>query len=517
MTSGKMDKESIRTAARAQDTPGARGLRKTSLDKDLGKIGRLEEATRSVSRTQFAPGFALLFLALAGIIASFHIGSQPNAVLVIAAAVVGGYMALTIGANDVANNVGPAVGARALTMTGALIMAAVFESSGALIAGGNVVETISKGIIDPALVPSASTFVWVMLSALLASAVWVHLATFLGAPVSTTHAIVGGVMGAGIAAVGTGAIDWFVVWAITASWMLSPLLGGLIAALILAFVKVNVIYQDDKIAAARRWVPTLIALMAATFSAYLLIKGLSHVWSPGLIVIAGIAAAIFALVHILVRPWVYAQSEGLENRNQSLRKLFHLPLICSAALLSFAHGANDVANAVGPLAAVLHSAQAGTLASTVDLPLWVMLIGAAGISLGLFLFGPRLVRMVGEQITRMNPMRAFCVALSAAITVILASSFGLPVSSTHIAVGAVFGVGFFREYYTAHSRRRRNYVKKHRRHIRKGGRSWDQDELLRRKLVRRSHFMGIVAAWVITVPAAAALAALTFYSVTYFL
>jgi len=519
-TSRKMHKRNALTATRAAEGSGARAgaLRKTSLDKDLGKIGHLEEAARSVSRKQFAPGFALLFLALAGVIAVFHIGSEPNAVIIIAAAVIGGYMALNIGANDVANNVGPAVGARALTMTGALVMAAVFESAGALIAGGNVVETISKGIIDPALVPDAQTFVWVMMSALLASALWVHLATFLGAPVSTTHAIVGGVMGAGIAAVGTSAIDWLVLWAITFSWILSPLLGGMIAALFLAFIKVKIIYQDDKIAAARRWVPVLIAVMAATFSAYLFLKGLSHVWNSGPLTLIGLAVAVFVLVHALVKPWVRAQSEGLENRNQSLRQLFHLPLICSAALLSFAHGANDVANAVGPLAAILHSAEAGKPASTVDLPFWVMLIGAVGISLGLFLFGPRLVRMVGQQITRMNPMRAFCVALSAAITVIIASTLGLPVSSTHIAVGAVFGVGFFREYYTTHSRRRRNYVKKHGlRHVHKGHRSRDQDELLRRKLVRRSHFMGIVAAWVITVPAAAALAALMYSAITLYL
>ncbi|MES0383685.1 MAG: inorganic phosphate transporter [Hyphomicrobium sp.] len=487
-------------------------IRKTSLDKDLRKIERLEEATRSVSRHRFAPGLALLFLAIAGIFASFQIGSESNALLIIAAAVIGGYMALTIGANDVANNVGPAVGSRALTMTGALIMAAVFESAGALIAGGNVVETISKGIIDPELVPSGHVFVGVMMSALLSSALWVHLATFLGAPVSTTHSIVGGVLGAGIAAVGVSVVDWFVVSSIIASWIISPMIGGIIAAMFLAFIKINLIYQDDKIAAARRWVPVLIAIMAATFSSYLLIKGLKHIWSPDLLTIAGIAAVFYVLVYVAMKPWVRRQSEGMENRNQSLRKLFHLPLICSAAMLSFAHGSNDVANAVGPLAAILQSVETGSLASDVNLPFWVLLIGAVGISLGLFLYGPRLVRMVGEQITKMNPMRAFCVALSAALTVILASSLGLPVSTTHIAVGAVFGVGFFREYYTANSRQRRLYVRTHAaRHANRGVSGTDQAERPHRKLVRRSHFVGIIAAWVITVPTAAGLAALIFF------
>src|SRR5680860_1628741 len=197
---------------RDESAPGVRTdkVRKTSLDKDLRKIERLEEATRVVSRNRLALGIAVLFLATAGILASSQIGASQNAVLMIVAAVIGGYMALTIGANDVANNVGPAVGSRALTMTGALVIAAVFECAGALIAGGDVVQTISKGIIDPALVPSSDVFVWVMMSALLASALWVHLATFLGAPVSTTHAIVGGVLGAGVAAVGFGVVDWVV-------------------------------------------------------------------------------------------------------------------------------------------------------------------------------------------------------------------------------------------------------------------------------------------------------------------
>jgi PiT family inorganic phosphate transporter len=204
----------------------------------------------------------------------------------------------------------------------------------------------------------------------------------------------------------------------------------------------------------------------------------------------------------------------MENRNQSLRRLFHLPLICSAALLSFAHGSNDVANAVGPLAAILHSAESGALATKVGVPFWVMLIGAVGISLGLFLYGPRIVRKVGQQITKMNPMRAFCVALSAALTVLVASWLGLPVSTTHIAVGGVFGVGFFREYYTTNSRRRRNYIRTHKgHHPHRRVSGTDQDELRRRKLVRRSHFMGIVTAWVITVPSAAGLAALIFFGV----
>ena len=203
-----------------------------------------------------------------------------------------------------------------------------------------------------------------------------------------------------MAAIGIGVVDWIVVGSIFASWMISPLLGGAIAALFLAFIKIKLIYQDDKIAAARRWVPVLVALMAATFFAYLVIKGLKHVWRPDVATVASLSLLMFVITFAASRFWVRRQSAGMENRNQSLRKLFHLPLICSAALLSFAHGSNDVANAVGPLAAILDTPSSGALVDQVGVPFWVMLIGAAGISLGLFLFGPRIVRIVGEHITK---------------------------------------------------------------------------------------------------------------------
>lgn len=484
---------------------------KTTLDKDLHKFTKLEDATRSTSNKIMAPGLALLFLAMAGMFAASLFGSQPHSMIIIVAAIIGGYMALNIGANDVANNVGPAVGSKALTMFGALMIAAVFECAGALLAGGDVVKTISKGIIDPSLVKDSETFIWAMMSALLASALWVNLATFLRAPVSTTHAVVGGVMGGGIAAVGFNAVNWPMMSKIAASWVISPLLGGIIAALFLLFIKTFIIYTDDKIQAARRWLPILIAIMAGTFSAYLMMKGLKKIWRPDGQQIITFSLAISFVVYLIMRPIIRKQSEGLENRNQSLRTLFHFPLICSAALLSFAHGANDVANAVGPLAAILHSVQSGDIAAKVNIPTWVMLIGGVGISLGLFLYGPTLIRMVGNEITKMNPMRAFCVALAAAITVILASALGLPVSSTHIAVGAIFGVGFFREYYTSKSVRRKQYVEKKGKKTDAKNQQIINQEQQRRKLVRRSHFMVIITAWVITVPASAVLSAIIFF------
>ena len=486
---------------------------KPTLDKDLDKLSYVEEAANFVSRSLVGPGVALVFVMLVVAFAGTFVSSGGGALLIGSAGAIGAYMALNIGANDVANNVGPAVGANALSMTAALVVAAIFESAGALIAGGDVVNTISSGIVDPAAVSDPSIFVWAMMAALVSSALWVNLATWLGAPVSTTHSVVGGVMGAGCAAVGLSAVHWWVILNITISWIVSPVIGGVIAAGFLAFIKTFIIYQDDKIAAARRWVPLLIAIMAGAFAAYLALKGLKHLLPIGIGGASLIGLAVGLAAWLVCRPMIRRQSEGLENRNQSLRKLFTIPLVFSAALLSFAHGANDVANAVGPLAAIVGVANSGAVGNTVSIPLWVMVVGALGISLGLLLFGPKLIRMVGQQITRLNPMRAYCVALSAAITVIFASWLGLPVSSTHIAVGAVFGVGFFREWYTKRSPRRATYVQRNSNGRSKGRPYGDaKEEVRRRKLVRRSHFMTVIAAWVVTVPAAALLAAAVYLS-----
>ncbi|MDG2481882.1 MAG: inorganic phosphate transporter [Alphaproteobacteria bacterium] len=484
---------------------------KQTLDKDLAKLVHVQAAVRQSATGVVGHGMAILFLGVSGLIAGLWSGVASDGALVVLAAVLGGYMALNIGANDVANNVGPAVGSRALTMVGALVIAAVFESAGALIAGGDVVNTISKGIIDPSMVADSDTFIWAMMAALVSAAIWVNLATVIGAPVSTTHAVVGGVMGAGIAAAGFALVNWDTMGAIAASWVVSPVLGGAIAAMFLAFIKINLIYQPDKIAAARRWIPVLVSVMAAAFGCYLATKGLKRVWKPDPPTILLLGLIIFVATWALMRPVIRRQSEGMENRNQSLRKLFHIPLICSAALLSFAHGANDVANAIGPLAAIIYTIEYDHVAGEVSVPIWIMVIGAFGISLGLFLYGPKLIRMVGAKITKMNPMRAYCVALSAAITVIIASGLGLPVSSTHVAVGAIFGVGFFREFYTKHSKRRREMVTRCKPEDPALSVRCGPEELRHRKLVRRSHVTTILAAWVITVPATAVIAACVFY------
>jgi PiT family inorganic phosphate transporter len=383
------------------------------------------------------------------------------------------------------------------------VIAALCETAGALLAGGDVVSTISKGIIDPSSVSDGQVFIWAMMAALISAALWVNLATWVGAPVSTTHSVVGGVMGAGIAAAGFAAVNWPNMGKIAASWVISPLLGGLVAAGFLALIKHFIIYREDKIAAARTWVPILVGLMGGVFAVYLSIKGLKKIISIDLPTALLIGVISGAVIYVIASPLIRRQSEGLENRNKSLKILFGMPLVLSAALLSFAHGANDVANAVGPLAAIVHAEQFGEFAGKVNIPLWVMVIGAMGISFGLVLFGPKLIKMVGSQITKLNPMRAYCVALSAAITVIIASWLGLPVSSTHIAVGGVFGVGFFREWDAERRLRKSKAARPAATHV-------APEERRRRKLVRRSHFMTIIAAWVITVPSAALLSGVIF-------
>ncbi|MBO6520002.1 MAG: inorganic phosphate transporter [Rhodospirillales bacterium] len=494
-------------------------LKAQSLDKDLKRIVQLEKATKEVGTSVYSLGTGLFFLLGVWAYTYIHSGGEASGVL-IAAAVIGGYMAMNIGANDVANNVGPAVGSKALSMVGALAIAAVFEAAGAMIAGGEVVSTISKGIISTETIASVDTFIWAMMAALLSAALWVNLATFLGAPVSTTHSIVGGVMGAGIAAAGINAVNWPVMSAIAASWVVSPVLGGIIAAAFLLFIKWAILFRQDKIAAARRWVPVLVAIMASVFAAYLMIKGLKRIWKPDLPTILAVAAGVFAVTYFWTNRIVAKASVGLENKRKSVAKLFTVPLICSAALLSFAHGSNDVANAVGPLAAIVSAIDLGEISTKAALPFWVLLIGALGISVGLALFGPKIIKLVGEKITKLNQVRAFCVALSAAITVIIASALGLPVSSTHIAIGAVFGVGFAREAVTN----------------RGGGgvaetgpldpdvladidegklfKSWRKYR--KRRLVRRQHMFSIAAAWVVTVPASALLAAILYFCISWF-
>lgn len=496
---------------------------------------------------------SLAFLAVVYLVVSGPIGGNvidpTGRTFLIIAAIVGGYMAMNIGANDVANNVGPAVGSGALTLGAAIIVALIFESAGALIAGGDVVNTIKKGIIDPSMIKDSQTFVWAMLAALLAAAVWLNLATAIGAPVSTTHSIVGGVLGAGIAAGGWGIADWGKVQQIVASWIISPAMGGLIAAAFLYGIQRTIMYKKNMIAAARNRVPVLLGIMAWAFTTYIILKGIKKLIKVELPIALLIGFGVAVLIFFITRPIVARASARLENNQTSIDGLFTIPLIVGAAFLSFAHGANDVANAIGPLAAINEAVRVGGIATKASIPLWVMLIGAAGIAVGLALYGPKLVRTVGTEITELDKARAFCVSLAAAITVIIATHFGLPVSSTHIAVGAIFGVGFLREILTYRYNQRLDQVREYMaeetdqdvaeafiirfddatmpekkqmlaalkgRDNRKGQRK-RLKKAYREKLVQRSLLVKIVLAWIITVPASAVFAAMLFYMIKGFM
>jgi len=434
---------------------------------EIKTINALEKQAMKKSHTELARiGFALFFLA--GVLAySFMTsGGVPNHVFLAIAAVFGGYMAMNIGANDVANNVGPAVGSKALTMGGAIVIAMIFEAGGAFIAGGEVVSTIKKGIIDiEAFGSDTDSFLWAMMAALLAAALWLNLATMAKAPVSTTHSIVGGVMGAGIAAAGFDIVDWGTMGKIASSWVISPVIGGLIAAAFLFAIKKTIIFKKNKVEASYRWVPVYVAIMSLAFITYLVLKGLKKVWQPmvthfndmmfftvevtkkpTLEAALLLGSIVAVLVFFKVKRSIKLKLATLENDRASVNVLFTIPLIFAAALLSFAHGANDVANAIGPLAAINDAVMTGGISAKAEIPLWVMGVGALGIAIGLGLYGPRLIRTVGTEITELDQMRAFSVAMAAAITVIIASQLGLPVSSTHIAIGGIFGVGFLREW-----------------------------------------------------------------------
>ena len=468
-------------------------------------------------RTLLPLGIALCFLLAAAAWAALAVPDGSLGYLAIIGAAAAGYMALNVGANDVANNVGPAVGAKALSMGAALAMAALFDAAGALLAGRGVIETVSTQLLTVNADLSATGLVLVMIAALVAAAAWINVSTFVGAPVSTTHAIIGGIVGAAVAAAGLGAVAWPTIGIITISWVISPLLGALFATALHAFIRKTITRRPNKIAAARIWVPILVALMSGTFAVYLAI--IVH-WAMGplAMILLGVIATVGGW--LVAMPWVRRRSLKLENRKKQVARLFRPPLIVAAALLSFAHGANDVANALAPLAAILRIIQGATEPSGFSLQFWIMALGAAGLALGIGLFGNRVIHTIGEQITKLNEIRAFCVALSAAVTVLAASVLGVPVSSTHVAVGAVFGVGFLREYLAIRNMNGAAVPIEARFVDASMLNDTPQDALARerrnerRYLVRRLKVARIGAAWLVTLPASAGLAALCYLALS---
>jgi len=359
------------------------------------------------------------------------------------------YMTWGVGANDVANAMGTSVGSGAITVKKAIVIAAVFEFAGAFLAGGHVTGTIRKGIIDPALVPSPEILIYGMLSALLAAGLWLMVASYFGWPVSTTHTIVGSLVGFGIVGLGFESVAWGTVGGILASWVVSPLLGATIAFLLAVSVRRLILDTDDPFGNAKRFGPAYVFFMGLLIGLVTLFKGLKHLnlhlsgWQS-LGIAVGIGLVIAAVGKLLLRRIEVDPEAEKEFHFASVEKVFAPLCVFTACSMAFAHGSNDVANGIGPLAAVLSIASTGEVMQESPLPIWVLALGGVGIVLGLATLGYRVMRTIGTKITELTPSRGFCAELGAAATVVVASRLGLPVSTTHIIVGAVLGVGLAR-------------------------------------------------------------------------
>jgi len=366
------------------------------------------------------------------------------------AAVFGIFMAWGIGANDVANAMATSVGSKALTIKQAILVAAVFEFLGALLAGGEVTSTIRKNIVDVELFSdSPELLIYGMLASLLAAGTWLLIASRNGWPVSTTHTIVGAIVGFAAVGIGIDAVQWGQVTTIVMSWVVSPMIAGFIAFLIYRSVQRLILSQDDPLTYAKRYVPVYIFFAAFTITLVTILKGLKHVGldlSPAnsyllAVIIAVVIALIgkFAIQRIQLDPKL-----DKKHHFHTVERVFAVLMVITACSMAFAHGSNDVANAIGPLAAVISVAQSGIVGAKTALPVWVLLLGGAGIVIGLATFGIHVIATVGRKITQLTPSRGFAAELAAATTIVIASGTGIPISTTHTLVGAVLGVGLAR-------------------------------------------------------------------------
>jgi inorganic phosphate transporter, PiT family len=381
--------------------------------------------------------------------------AQYGSVFLIMACIFGFFMAWGIGANDVANAMGTSVGSRALTIKQAILIAMVFEFLGAYLAGGEVTSTIRKGIIDPeVMADDPQLMVYGMMSALLAAGTWLLIASLKGWPVSTTHSIVGAIVGFAAVGISVDAIYWGKVGGIVASWVVSPVLAGTISFGLFMSVKKFILDTDDPFNRAKKYIPVYMWMVGFMISMVTLLKGLKHVgldldlglgssFANALPVSAVIGLLVAAFGAMLLRN--IEDDHDHENRFGSVERVFAILMVFTACSMAFAHGSNDVANAVGPLAAIVSTVQSGgEIAAKSVMPWWILLIGGLGIVVGLATYGWKVITTVGRKITELTPSRGFAAELGAAATVVLASATGLPISTTHTLVGAVLGVGFAR-------------------------------------------------------------------------
>ena len=373
-----------------------------------------------------------------------------GSILLIMAMAFGFFMAWGVGANDVANAMGTSVGARAITIKQAVIIAMVFEFAGAYLAGGEVTSTIRKGIVDPSLMSETpELLIYGMMASLLAAGIWLLFATMMGWPVSTTHTIVGAIVGFASVGISVNAVNWSRVGEIVSSWVVSPIMAGTLSFLLYMSVRKFIFGSNDPFAAAKRYVPVYILMVGFVISMVTLVKGLKHVGFDikfnEALMYAGLVALGLAGIGILALTRIKRMTNSRQHNLVNVEKIFGVLMIFTACSMAFAHGSNDVSNAIGPLAAINGIIQSGGIVGQRSpLPGWILLLGGAGIVTGLALYGYKVIATIGTQITALTPSSGFAAELAAATTVVLASAYSLPVSTTHTLVGGVLGVGLAR-------------------------------------------------------------------------
>jgi PiT family inorganic phosphate transporter len=366
------------------------------------------------------------------------------------AAIFGVFMAWGIGANDVANAMATSVGSKALTIRQAVLVAAIFEFAGAVLAGGEVTSTIRKGIVDASLLADTpELLIYGMLSALLAAGIWLLVASHKGWPVSTTHSIVGAIVGFAAVGIGVEAVKWAKVGTIVMSWVASPLTAGVISFLIFRSVQRLILEKEDPLPRARKYVPVYMFLAAFNITLVTIFKGLKHVGLNVSTVDAYAAAIVIGIVIALIGRFFVNRIQvdkkaDKEFHYHTVERVFGVLMVITACGMAFAHGSNDVANAIGPVAAVVSIATSGAVGQKAAVPIWILVLGGTGIVVGLATFGRRVMTTVGQKITHLTPSRGFAAELAAATTIVVASGTGIPISTTHTLVGAVLGVGMAR-------------------------------------------------------------------------